>query len=110
LRAFAAEAEAQRQQVGDAVEAGLAPIEQPQRFLVDRPQALQPLLLGRRELAFQAALHQGDLHLGGVGQQLLQVVARAGGGHQVQLEAFLGQFLLEPFGELLVGAALCAAC
>ena len=104
--AFAAQAEAQRQQVGNAIQLNVTAIEQPQRLLIDRPQALQLTLFVRRQLALQAALHQGDLHLGRFGEQALQVVTRARGGHQGKLETFLGQFFLQSLGKVLIGAAL----
>ena len=106
--AFAAQTETQRQQVGNSIQLHVTSKEQPQRFLIDRPQAFQLTLLLGCQLALQAALHQGDLHVGIIGQQLLQVVTRAGGGHQLQVETFLGQLFLELLGELLVSAALAA--
>ncbi|MDT4849989.1 hypothetical protein FQZ97_841270 [compost metagenome] len=81
-------------------------MEQPQRLLIDRAQALQSGAAGGIELALLAALHQGDLDLAIFRQQPLEVVPRTGAGHEGQLETLLGQLLLELLGKDPVTATL----
>ena len=54
---------------------------------------------------FLAALDQGDVDLAGA-EQALQVVARAGAGHQLQFEALFLELFPELAGEHSVAAAL----
>ncbi|MNZ94288.1 hypothetical protein D3C78_1133910 [compost metagenome] len=100
-----AQAQAQRQQVAHAAHLQRAPLEQPQGFLVGRPEGVQLAALGFAQLLLQAALHQADLYiLVGVEEQA-QVFPRAAAGHQGQFETLLGQLGLELLGEAGVAAA-----
>ena len=103
--AWATQGQAQWLQVGNPVEVQTLAIEQPQWLVIDRAEAAQTRALGGGQLLLQTALHQGNLHLAGLCQQALQVVAGTRAGHQGQLEALLGQGGFQLLGKLAVTAA-----
>ncbi|MNZ86480.1 hypothetical protein D3C78_1053010 [compost metagenome] len=104
-----AKGQAQWQQVAQAVDVQFAALEQPQRFLVHRAEAVQAGALGLAQLQLETALHQADLHAAVLVEQAGKVLAGAAAGLEDQLEALAGQLGLELFGEGGIAAAIEAA-